>query len=84
MKKRYRREALASFFIVGLGQIIKGEGDKGLKMVLTFYFALPALIYTSLLINGFLFLMVLGMALIADITLWLYNVRDALIHETII
>ena len=78
---KYKLEALASFFIVGLGQIIKGESKKGLLLILVFYLALPALIYFSLLISAYLFLLVLGVALISGIILWVYNVWDALTHE---
>lgn len=84
MKKRYRMEALASIFVVGLGQILKGEGEKGLKLILVFYFFLPAAVYVSLLLNAYLFLIVLGLALTAGIILWAYNIRDAYIHETVI
>ena len=78
---KYKLEALASFFIVGLGQIIKGESKKGLLLILVFYLGLPALIYFSLLISAYLFLLVLGVALISGIILWVYNVWDALTHE---
>ncbi|OGB90365.1 hypothetical protein A2625_05645 [candidate division WOR-1 bacterium RIFCSPHIGHO2_01_FULL_53_15] len=81
MKNRHWPAALASFLIVGLGQIIKGEGDKGLKLMLTFYFALPAVVYIALLLNGFFFLIVLGLLMIAGIVLWGYNIWDALNHE---
>jgi hypothetical protein len=76
-KQRHWPAALASFMVVGLGQIIKGEGRKGLKLLLIFYFALPVAIYTSLLINGYLFLVTLGLVLIAGFCLWLYSVWDA-------
>lgn len=74
-------EALASFLVVGLGQIIKGEGEKGLRLILAFYFVLPSLVYLSLMINAYLFLMVLGFSLIAGIILWLYNWVDALKNQ---
>jgi hypothetical protein len=84
MKGKYWLEAFFSFFIVGLGQIIKGEGKKGLKLLLFFYFVLPISIYLSLIINGYLFLLVLGISLILGITIWLYNIWDALNHATLI
>jgi len=84
MKKKYWIEALASFLVVGLGQILKGEGKKGLKLMLIFYFALPAAIYLSLLINAYLFLIILGFALISGIILWGYNIWDALKHEALV
>lgn len=77
MKEKHWTEALASFLVVGLGQILKGEGKKGLKLILIFYFVLPALVYLSLLINAYLFLIILGLALIFGIILWGYNVYDA-------
>ena len=64
------------------GQIIKGEGDKGLKMMLIFYFALPSAVYVSLLLNAYLFLLALGTALFSGIILWGYNIWDAFTHET--
>lgn len=70
-------EALASFFIVGLGQIIKGEGDKGLKLMLLFYFVLPTAVYLSLMFNAYLFLTILGSALTGGLILWGYNIWDA-------
>jgi hypothetical protein len=77
--KKHWSEALASLLIVGLGQIIKKEGDKGLKMMLYFYLGLPTMIYVSLLINGYLFLLVLFFAFLSGMILWIYNVWDALI-----
>ena len=81
---RYRSEAFASFLVVGLGQIIKGEGKKGLEFLLAFYFVLPVIIYASLLISAYLFLMVLGFALLFEIFLWGYNVWEAYTHEAIV
>ena len=83
MKKRYWVEAVFSFFIVGFGQILKGESKKGLKLLLAFYFVLPALIYAALLINAQLFLIILSLVLLTGICLWLYNIWDALNNETI-
>lgn len=70
-------EAILSFFVVGLGQIIKGEGNKGLLLILTFYFTLPAIVLFSLLLVGNIFPYVLGFVIIIAIMLWLYNVADA-------
>jgi len=74
-------EALASLLVVGLGQIIKKEGDKGLKMMLAFYLGIPTALYTSLLINGYLFLIALALCLLFGIMLWIYNVWDALLKQ---
>jgi hypothetical protein len=83
MKKRYFWPALASFFVVGLGQVIKGEGNKGLLMILAFYFAIPGLIYLTLMINAYLFLPTLGIGIICGTVLWLNNLLDAWSHEAI-
>ena len=69
--------ALLSFLIVGLGQIVKGDMEKGIKFILLFYFALPALIYLSLTISGGLFLVVSGIGIIFGIIFWIYNIIDA-------
>ena len=64
MPGKHWPEALASLFVVGLGQIVKGEGDKGLKMMLIFYLAMPASLYAALLISGYLFLLALALVMI--------------------
>ncbi len=81
MAKRVKHwwAALASLLVVGLGQIAKKEGDKGLKMMLAFYLGIPTALYTSLLINGYLFLLVLALCLAFGFGLWVYNVADALL-----
>jgi hypothetical protein len=83
MKKRYFWPAFASFFVVGLGQVIKGEGTKGLLLVLAFYFAIPGLIYLTLMINAYLFLTTLGAGIICGAVLWFNNLFDAWTHETL-
>jgi len=82
MKRRYYLEALASLFIVGLGQVIKGEGDKGLKLILLFYFALPIAVFLALMFNAYLFLVTLAAALLIGLLTWLFNIWDAFSHET--
>jgi asparagine N-glycosylation enzyme membrane subunit Stt3 len=84
MKSKHWPEAVASFFVVGLGQIVKGEGDKGLKMMLVFYLAMPASLYATLLINGYLFLLTMALVIISGIILWAYNVWDAFKHEPLV
>ncbi|MGB9612836.1 MAG: hypothetical protein ACPL4K_01485 [Candidatus Margulisiibacteriota bacterium] len=84
MKNKHWLEAGASFFIVGLGQIIKGEGKKGLIFILIFYFVLPTATYLSLMVNAYFFLLVFSFSLIFGIIFWLYNIWDALKHETVI
>ncbi|MEE8638393.1 MAG: hypothetical protein V3T21_05045, partial [Candidatus Margulisiibacteriota bacterium] len=70
-----------SILVVGLGQIIKGESKKGVILLLTFYFFLPALAYLSLLINAVYFIYVLGLAIIFGIILWIYSIGDALLKS---
>ncbi|OGC34286.1 hypothetical protein A2311_01135 [candidate division WOR-1 bacterium RIFOXYB2_FULL_48_7] len=82
MKQKFWREALASLLIVGLGQIIKGEGEKGLLLLLAFYFAIPLSIYTALTINAYLFVLLLAAGIITELVIWLYNIIDAFKHET--
>ncbi|MFC1540430.1 hypothetical protein ACFL4J_00145 [Candidatus Margulisiibacteriota bacterium] len=71
--------ALFSVAVAGLGQIIKGEGKKGVAILLTIYFVLPAAVYLSLLLKSSLFLFVLGFAIIFGIIIWTYNILDALL-----
>ena len=73
----YYLYAFLSALIVGLGQMVKGNGEKGLKFLLLFYFPLPVLIYISLLISGAVFLVVFGIGTIFAVIFWLYNVIDA-------
>jgi len=72
-------KALCSALVVGLGQIIKGESEKGVALLLIFYFVLPAAVYLSLIINPYLFLSVLGFSTIFGIMLWIYSIGDALL-----
>ncbi|MBU1026958.1 MAG: hypothetical protein KKA31_04435 [Candidatus Margulisbacteria bacterium] len=71
--------AICSILVVGLGQLFKGETKKGVLLLLAFYFTLPALVYVSLIIDGMLFLYVLGFAIISGIILWIYSIADALL-----
>lgn len=79
--KFYFLEALFSVFIVGLGQILKGDGKKGIILLLAFYFTLPAIVFLTLLVNPYLFLSTLGFAMIFGIILWAYNIGDALLRR---
>ena len=72
-------EPLLSIFVVGLGQIVKGETKKGIILLLTFYFFLPALVYLSLLISAFYFICALGFEMVFGIILWIYSMGDALL-----
>jgi hypothetical protein len=71
--------AMCSALVVGLGQIIKGENEKGVVLLLTFYFVLPTAVYLSLIINPYLFLSVLGFSTIFGIMLWVYSIGEALL-----
>jgi len=66
-----------SLLVVGLGQILKGEAEKGLKFMLLFYFALPLLLYFTLAISGALFLVIFGFTTIFAVIFWIYNIWDA-------
>ncbi len=66
-----------SALVVGGGQILKGDTNKGLKLMLTFYFGLPLLLYMTLGFSGALFLMVLGIAMIFSFLFWAFNIWDA-------
>jgi hypothetical protein len=74
-------KALCSLFITGLGQIVKGEGKKGLFLMLLFYLALPAIIYLTLLLTGFIFPYLFGFIVIFAIILWGYSIFDALMDR---
>lgn len=77
--KKYYFEAFASALVVGLGQILKGETEKGIILLLIFYLSIPAAVYFSLLINAYLFIFVLGISVFCSIILWIYNIREALL-----
>jgi hypothetical protein len=72
-------EGICSALVVGLGQIIKGNSQKGILLMLFFYFVLPALVYSTLLINIHLFLFAFGFAVISGIITWMYAVGEALL-----
>lgn len=81
MKKLHYLEALSSALVVGLGQIIRGETNKGLLLLLTFYFALPAVTYSAFLIKGYLSLYIWAVAVIIGIIIWIYSVGEALLKK---
>lgn len=66
-----------SAFLVGGGQILKGETEKGLKFLLSFYFGMPMLLYVTLSFSGALFLVIFGVSIIFAIIFWIYNIWDA-------
>ncbi len=77
MKKEKVMPGILSALIIGAGQILKGESEKGLKFMLTFYFGVPVLLYILLAFSGSLFLVVFGIAVIFLILFWAYNIWDA-------
>ena len=78
MKKvKHLKEALLSALVIGLGQIIKGDSGRGLKMILWFYLVLPALLFILLYLNGFLFLIFFTICLFLYPIAWIYNIYDA-------
>lgn len=72
---------LASTLIVGLGQILKGQTEKGFILLLTTYLALPGILYLAFLRSGGFFLFIFGVCIVAFFVLWIYNVIDAYISE---
>ena len=77
MKNHHFFEALCSLFVVGLGQIVKGKGKKGLNLLLIFYFALPAALYVSLIINGPFFMLTLPCTVLGALAVWPYSIIEA-------
>ena len=76
-EQRYLTPAICSLLIIGMGQIIKGDSDKGLKWILFFYLFYPAVIYASLMVSANLFIFVLGVSVFVYPLFWLYNIYDA-------
>jgi len=80
-KHYYYLEALCSLFVTGLGQVVKGEGEKGLSLMIIFYLVLPATVYLTLLLTGLVFPYLFGFIVIFAIILWGYSVFDALMDR---
>jgi len=74
-------EGVCSALIVGLGQVIRGRTRKGILLLLAFYFALPAILYVSLLFSGYIPLYALGFVTFSGIILWIYGAADALLGK---
>lgn len=77
MKNKRLAQAFISAIFVGGGQILKGDSDKGIKLLLTFYFGIPILLYVILAFSGGLFLIAFGISIIFAVILWVYNIIDA-------
>jgi hypothetical protein len=76
-RKKYFFPAAASAAVAGLGQVIKGEAGKGLKIMLWFYLGFPILIFGSLLLNAYLFLAVFAGFVVLYPVIWAFNIFDA-------
>jgi len=76
-RRKYPWPALASVLVAGLGQVIKGDAVKGLKIMLWFYLGFPMIIFGSLLLNAYLFLACLAVFVIAYPVIWVINIIDA-------
>ncbi len=77
VRKKYPVPAIASALVAGLGQLIKGESKKGLKLMLWFYMGLPIIIFGALLLNAYLFLAVFAFMVVLYPVIWALNVLDA-------
>lgn len=77
MKNKHFVLALCSALVIGLGQILKGDSEKGIKFILTFYVALPAILYITLSFSGSIFLILFGVSIIFSFIFWAVNVLDA-------
>lgn len=76
-RKKYRVPALMSLLVAGLGQVVKGDAKKGLKIMLWFYLGFPILIYGALLFNVYVFLLVFAGFVIIYPAFWILNIMDA-------
>jgi len=63
--------------VVGLGQVIKGQASKGLRIMLWFYLGFPIIIFGSLLLNAYLFLAVFAAFVVFYPVIWVFNIFDA-------
>lgn len=80
-KKKYYMPAILSALVVGLGQIVKGDSNKGLKWIISLYLLFPAMLYGLFLISARLFVVALAVAIIVYPAFWIYNVADALLRK---
>jgi TM2 domain-containing membrane protein YozV len=63
IQEKHAMPALLSFFIAGLGQIVKGEVGKGLLIML------------GMVVSGTLCILLIGFILVP--VLWFWNIYDA-------
>jgi len=76
-RKKYYIPAAASAVVAGLGQVIKGDAGKGLKIMLWLYLGFPMMIYGSLLLNAYFFLVVFAVFVVLYPLIWALNIFDA-------
>ncbi len=76
-RKKYLFPAAASAAVAGLGQVIKGQAGKGLKIMLWFYLGFPIIFFGSLLLNAYLFLAVFAAFVVLYPVIWVFNILDA-------
>ena len=76
-KERYLWPAIASILVAGSGQILKGEGKRGLKIMIWFYMGLPIIIFGMFMLNPYLFLMAFAAMVVIYPAFWIYNIMDA-------
>ena len=81
-RKKYVAPAVASALVAGLGQLIKGDAKKGLKLMLWFYMGMPIIIFGSLLLNAYLFLVVFAAFVVLYPLIWVLNILDAYGYQT--
>jgi len=76
-RKKYLVPAVASAAVAGLGQVFKGDAGKGLKIMLWLYLGFPMIIFGSLLLNAYIFLLVFAAFVILYPVIWVFNIIDA-------
>jgi hypothetical protein len=76
-RKKYLVPAILSAFVAGLGQLTKGEPKKGLKIMMWFYMGLPVILYGTLLLNSYVFLIIFAAFVIIYPLFWVLNIMDA-------
>jgi hypothetical protein len=81
MEKWHKKEAFLSALVIGLGQIAKGDSERGIKLVLWFYVAIPSLLVISLYISGILFVFLFTLSILLYPIFWIYSIYDALTKE---
>lgn len=73
--------ALSSVFIAGLGQILLGQTNNGIRVMLGFYFLLPGIIYLSLLVPSPIIIFIVSSSIFLAAILWVYSIIGALFYR---